>query len=296
VDTTTGALVSATNGGVRRLLVLAVRGIVLGVVLAGLGRITGAFLAASMFAALANLLVAEVGLATVALAVDTLADLLANQVRSSVTAWDGEAVRNITLTLLAELLLQGGLLLLLGLLSRVASASLAPLVSTGDADLVGAIGRLALVASAVDPHTDGLEDTLRLGSGLRSGPFAGLDLQSMLLKQGLGTLGSGEARRRRTSAAVEGSRVGSGDLGASSLDRSGRLRGLGSGLLLIRSGGGGDGGGGLLVSTGSGAGGLLGLVLGGEDLLDVLSEPPPQGDGTLGKTGRAGHDEIVEPN
>lgn len=119
MDTTAGALVGTAGRRVLLALVFAVGGIVLVVVsgrLVALGRLTRALLATVVLAVTANLLSSKVGIATVALAVDTHADGLADEIGSAIARGDGDAVGNVALALLSKLGLHGLLLLLLGLL------------------------------------------------------------------------------------------------------------------------------------------------------------------------------------
>ena len=145
-----------------------------------------------MLAIGAHLLGRKVGIAAMALAVDALADLLADQVLAAAAAGDGDAVGDVAAALLvADLGLSRELLLalVLGLLDGVARALLAALVAAVLARLVGAVRRVALVARAVHTHANVLLHTLTLGRR-RQRQVGGLDVEAVLLEEGLGTLGS----------------------------------------------------------------------------------------------------------
>lgn len=130
----------------------------------------------------------------------TLSNLLVDQVLTTTTTRDGDSVHEISTALLvtrsgdslgSNLLLA----LVLALLERLARASLASLVSTLGASLVGSVGGFALVAGAVHTHADVLLNTLCLGSGAE-GQVRRLNLKTVFLEKSLGAFGGGHVGRR----------------------------------------------------------------------------------------------------
>lgn len=152
-----------------------------------------------MIALAAFLLTSKVRFATVAGAVNTLADLLADQILTASLAGDGDAVGDVALALLVTnfgvVLLKGFLLLVLCLLGRETRALLAPLVVAFATLLVGSEGGLAFVAGAVNTHADLLVFALT-GRVVANGPVLGAELETVLLEQSLGSLGSRDGARR----------------------------------------------------------------------------------------------------
>lgn len=161
---------------------------------------TRTLLATVVLALAADLLGSEVGIATMALAMDALTNFLADQILSAPPARDGDTIGDVTLALLiarGDASLGSDLLLalVLRLLERVSGALLAPLVTALEAGLVGTVGRLALVAAAMDAHADVLLDTVRLGRRGK-GQVSRLDVEAVLLEQGLSTLSGAHDGRR----------------------------------------------------------------------------------------------------
>ena len=149
-----------------------------------------------MAALVAHLLGSEIGLAAMARAMHALADLFVDQVLSTPAAPDGDAVHDVSGALLvagrlgdvALGLLRLLMAMALALLGGVPGALLAPQVATLEAGLVGAVGSVALVAGAVDPHADIFLDPLGVGVGA-SGKIGRSDIKTMLLEEKLSPLG-----------------------------------------------------------------------------------------------------------
>lgn len=112
----------------------------------------------------------ELGLAAVTVAMNSLADRLANQVLTTSARRHGKQILLTGLILASPIdrrlldgLEGGGLNLVLGvlvLLGRVTGTLVATGVLAVDAGLVGAKRSLAAVTGAMDPHANGLDDAL----------------------------------------------------------------------------------------------------------------------------------------
>lgn len=173
--------------------------------LAQLGRVPGTLCAADVLALLADGGGSgdEVGLALMAATADTLLGMAIDPLVAGLVGHGQVAL------LLASF---GGLLLLLGLFSRrlplrEARTLLAALVVALDADLCGAVAGAAMVAGAVDAHTNGLLDALDAdGLGRGRDPFVRFQGETVLGEQGTSTfllkgsaidlLGNGNGRSR----------------------------------------------------------------------------------------------------
>jgi hypothetical protein len=175
----------------------------------------------------ANLLILEFRLATVTLAVDTLARRLVDQVLATLLGRNSEPVHNIAPALLIPRRLGSKLLLalILRLLDRISRTSLAPLMATLETRLIRPIGRLALVTGAMDPHPNILLNPFswRLGGW----PFGRLDVETVLLEQCLSTFGGRQHRgSARSTRNVNGSGSGRSSYSRLGLDRCGSIRSL----------------------------------------------------------------------
>jgi hypothetical protein len=199
MDATTRLLVRPTGRrGILGLRIALVELVVIPRRLVALAWMAGTLLAAVVLALAADLLRTEVGVTAMALAMHSLAHLLANQILSTPSARDSNSISNISLPLLVtrrsfrrDLLLA----LILRLLDGMTRALLASLVAAFEACLVGSIRSIALVASTMDAHTDILLHPLDTRSG-RQRQVGGLEVEAVLLEQGLGTFRSAHGRRR----------------------------------------------------------------------------------------------------